>query len=91
MKVISQMDGSKVVHYVHLLQCQFISTQKADVEMTDKVIEHTIIAMDGIIKELFDENKATYNYLSISGTAYFCAHSSDERKNALRVITVTND
>jgi len=47
----------------------FTPTRKADIETTDKFIELATIAMDVIIKELLDKNKATYKYLSISGTA----------------------
>ena len=88
-KVIARKDGSKVVHCTCLLKYLFTPTQKADVETTDKVIELTTIAMHAIIKELLDKKRATYTYLSISGTAYSYTHSPGEKRKALLGIAHT--
>ena len=45
--------------------------------------EVALIAIEAIKKELKDENKATYKYLSISGSSFSNVHCSEEEKKAV--------
>ena len=63
MNVISRKDGSKVVHYAKLLKSLFSPRREADLATTDTVHELGSIAASTIIRELLDQNKATYKYL----------------------------
>ena len=49
------------------------------------------IAVTAFVGELLNEKKATWKYLSISGSDYCWANSTDERKAALIGVTATND
>jgi hypothetical protein len=49
------------------------------------------VAVIAFIRELLDEKKVTWKYLSISGSNYCWANSTDERKAALIGMTATND
>jgi len=70
MKVISQKDGSKVVHYARLLNSLFSPQREADLATTDTVHELGSIAASTNIRELLDQNKATYKYLSVSESEF---------------------
>ncbi len=48
-------------------------------------------AADAICTELQDKKKATYKYLSISGSEYLWNHCGEEKKKALLGNTATND
>jgi hypothetical protein len=48
-------------------------------------------AADAIYTEPQDKKKATYKYLSISGSEYSWNHCGDEKKKALLGNTATND
>jgi hypothetical protein len=80
MKVIARKDGSKVVHFARLLKYVFAPIRETDIKTTDMVYELAPIAVNAIITELLDEKKATFKYLSISGTEYSFDHSTNERK-----------
>ena len=57
-----------------------------------KVLEKiAIFGAEAFISELLDEKKATYKYLSISGTEYSYEHCPDEVKKALLGCMATND
>jgi hypothetical protein len=49
------------------------------------------IAATSIITELFDQNKATYKYLSVSKSEFSHHYSMEERKQSLIGIRATND
>jgi hypothetical protein len=48
-------------------------------------------AADAMCTELQDKKKATYKYLSISGSEYSWNHCGEEKKKALLGNTATND
>jgi hypothetical protein len=91
MKVISRKDGSKVVHYARLLNSLFSPRREADLATTDMVHELGSIAASTIIRELLDQNKATYKYLSVSESEFSHRYSTVERKQSLMGIRATND
>ena len=91
MKVISRKDGSKVVHYTRLLNSLFSPQREADLATTDMVHELGSIAASTIIRELLDQNKATYKYLSVSESEFSHRYSTVERKQSLIGIRATND
>jgi len=80
MKVISRKDGSKVVHYARLLTCLFSPRREADLATTDRVHELGSIAASTIIRELLDQNKALYKYLSLSKSEFSHRYSTFARK-----------
>jgi len=63
MKVISQKDGSKVVHYARLLNSLFSPQREADLATTDTVHELGSIAASTIIKELLDQKQSNVQVL----------------------------
>jgi hypothetical protein len=83
MKVISQKDGCKVVHYARLLKSLFSPRREADIMTTDRVHELGSIAASTIITELLDQNKATYKYLLVSKSEFSHGYSTEERKQSL--------
>jgi hypothetical protein len=91
MKVISRKDGSKVVHYARLLTCLFSPRREADLAATDRVHELGSIAASTIIRELLDQNKATYKYLLLSKSEFSHRYSTLARKQSLIGIRATND
>jgi hypothetical protein len=91
MKVISRKDGSKVVHYARLLNSLFSPQREADLATTDTVHVLGSIAASTIIRELLDQNKATYKYLSVSESEFSHRYSTVERKHSLIGILATND
>jgi hypothetical protein len=56
-----------------------------------RVIKLARTAADAICCELLDEKKATYKYLSISGSEYSWDYCGEEKKKALLGNTATND
>ena len=92
MKVVSRTDGTSVVHYKRIRRRLFHPTKKADKQTTELVVELAEIATEALVRELLDEKKATYKYLSVSGSVYSAAHKDfDSRKSALVGVTATND
>jgi hypothetical protein len=91
MKVISRKDGSKVVHYARLLNSLFSPQREADLATTATVHELGSITTSTIIRELLDQNKATYKYLSVSESEFSHRYSTVERKQCLIGIRATND
>ena len=49
------------------------------------------IAVEAMKKELEDEKKATYKYLSISGSSFSYNHCSEEEKEAMLGKMATNN
>jgi hypothetical protein len=92
MKVVCHTDGSSVVHYKRIRNHLFHPTKKSDVETTEQVIELSRVATEALLRELLDEKKATYKYLSLSGSDYSAVHEKYEsRQQALLGVTATND
>lgn len=92
MKVVSRTDGTSVVHYNRIRRRLFHPTKKADKQTTKRVVELSEIATEALVRELLDEKKATYKYLSVSGSSYSAAHNDfDSQKKALVGVTATND
>ena len=91
MQVVARQDGTKIVHFARLLKYLFNPKRITDKNTNERVAELGSVATNAFIKELLDQKKATWKYLSISGSDYCWANSTDERKAALVGATATND
>jgi hypothetical protein len=91
MKVIARQDGITVVHLARLLKYLFNPTRRTHKATNDRVEELASIAVTAFVGELLNQKKATWKYLSISGSNYCWANSTDERKAALIGVKATND
>eukprot|EP00956_Cyclotella_meneghiniana_P023299 scaffold45195_cov78-Cyclotella_meneghiniana.AAC.1 len=92
MRVVCRTDGTSVVHYNRIRHRLFHPTKASDVETTPRIIELAEVATEAIVRELLDEKKATYKYLSVSTSEYSAAHANFEaRQKALLGVTATND
>jgi hypothetical protein len=91
MQVVARQDGTKIVHFARLLKYLFNPKRITDKNTNERVVELGSVATNAFIKELLDQKKATWKYLSISGSDYCWANSTDERKAALVGATATND
>eukprot|EP00956_Cyclotella_meneghiniana_P030815 scaffold78775_cov36-Cyclotella_meneghiniana.AAC.2 len=82
---VSRTDGTSVVHYKRIRRRLFHPTKKADKQTTKLVVDELAeIATEALVRELLDEKKATYKYLSVSGSVYSAAQKDfDSRKSAL--------
>ena len=83
--------NSKSVPYKMLLKELFHPSDQDNKDCTSTLEEVAHIAIEAIRKELEDENKATYKYLSISGSSFSFDHCSDEEKKAMLGKMATND
>ena len=91
MQVIARQDGTKIVHYARLLKYLFHPTRSMDKDTNARVIELAYVAINAFIQELLDPKKATWKYLSDSGSDYCWSKMTNERKEALVGVTATND
>jgi hypothetical protein len=91
MQVVARQDGTKVVHFACLLKYLFDPKHDTDKDTDERVLELAAVAINAFIRELLDEKKATWKYLSISGSNFCWANSTDERKAVLIGMTATND
>jgi hypothetical protein len=91
MRIVNCKDGTKVVHFARLLKYLFDPKRLTDKETTKRVLELASEAVVAFIRELLDQKKATWKYLSVSGSEYCWANSTEERKAALIGMTATND
>ena len=64
------------------------SDNQGSTEMLEKV---AAIGIQAILDELLDEKKATYKYLSISGTEYSYEHCPDDVKEKMLGMMASND
>jgi hypothetical protein len=70
MQVVARQDGTKVVHFARLLKYLFDPKRDTDKDTNERVLELAAVAITAFIRELLDEKKATWKYLSISGSDY---------------------
>ena len=96
--IIARQSKSKVLSYSDLRQALFYpddetnrwssATNKAT---DDRVVELAEVAAIALLDELHNEAKATWKYLSVSGSEYSWAHCPVEVKAALLGLAATND
>jgi hypothetical protein len=67
MKVVARKDGTKVVHFARVRKEAFDPSRRSSKDTTKTVLKLVPVAVEALLKELLDEKKATYKYLSISG------------------------
>ena len=89
--LIARKSGAKVVHFARLKRELFSPVRSTIKKTKARVTELAETAVDAILTELHDENKATNKYLSVSGSEYSWKHCSEERKLALLGTAATND
>ena len=83
--------NTKSVPYKMLLNELFHPKDQDNKDSTSTLEEVAKIAIEAMKKELEDPNKATYKYLSISGSAFSYDHCSEEEKEAMLGKMATND
>jgi hypothetical protein len=83
--------NTKSVPYKMLLKELFHPADQDNKDSTPMLEEVAAIAIEAIKIELENENKATYKYLSISGTSFSYEHCSEEEKKAMLGKMATND
>ena len=81
--VVAQKSGDKIVHLKQVRETLFQPKNKTDQKSRRRVQELAEVAAGAIHDELHDVNKATWKYLSASGSEYCWAKCSEERKRAL--------
>ena len=91
MSVVARKSGTKVVHFDHLRRQLFSPARKTDRDTSHRVTELAKTAADAVLAELHDEHKATWKYLSASGSEYCWDKCTEERKKALIGNKATND
>ena len=89
--MIACKDGLKVVHYGRLQRYLFVPVQKVDKATNDLVEKFAGEAVAVLVREMEDQNKATWKYLSINKQPYSWEHMSAKRRAALVGVTSTND
>jgi hypothetical protein len=92
MKVVCRTDGTSVVHYKRIHNNLFHPAKRSDVETTEQVIELLGVATEALLRELLDEKKATYKYMSVSGSEDSMTHEnydSPGRKHFLVLLLPT--
>jgi hypothetical protein len=82
MKVVARKDGTNV-HFAQVRREAFNPSRKSSKDTTKTVLKLVPVAAEALLKELLDDKKATYKYLSVSGSEYSFKHASEERKASL--------
>ncbi len=90
-RFISKSTGAKVLPVSKLREECFQPHNKTNKEVGERVIELAQVAATAILKELHDQKKATWKYLTISGTNFSFTLCPDEVKERLLGCEATND
>ena len=84
-------DGTKVVHMARLRMELFSPVSLTNIRTSEMLIVLAKTAARAIYDELRDESKATFKYLSVSGSEYSWNGCGEARKKALLGKKATND
>jgi hypothetical protein len=84
-------DGTKVVHMARLRMELFSPASLTNIRTSEMLIVLAKTAARAIYDELRDESKATFKYLSVSGSEYSWNGCGEARKKALLGKKATND
>jgi len=83
--------GTKSTTWKMLIEELFSPQDEDNKNSTDMLKKVAATAINAMIEEMEDESKATYKYLSISGSEYSYDHCPDEVKKAMLGKAATND
>ena len=89
-RVIARKSGARVVPLKSVKRELFRPKSRTDKDTSGRVIELAAVAATAIHDELHDTKKATWKYLSKSGSEHSWAKCSEERKMALLGTKATN-
>ena len=84
-------DGTKVVHMARLRMELFSPASLTNIRTSEMLIVLAKTAARAIYDKLRDESKATFKYLSVSGSEYSWNGCGEARKKALLGKKATND
>ena len=91
MIVVASDSGAKVLAYADLRKELFHPCDSTNAATDNRLVELAGVAAQAILDELHDQKKATYKYLSISGSEYSVVGCSTEVQKALCGLEATND
>jgi hypothetical protein len=83
--------GATVLQFVELRKELFHPSDATNAATNERLVEFAKVAAQGILDELHDENKATWKYLSISGSESSFQGCPKEVKEGLSGRDATND
>ncbi len=91
MVVVVSESGSKVLQFAELRKELFSPSDPTNAATDERLVQLAKVAAQGILDKLHDENKATWKYLSISGSPLSYQGCLEEVKEGLRGLEATND
>ena len=81
----------KKLHLKELRKELFMPSDPDNIDSTDLLEKVAAVGVQAMIDELLDEKKATYKYLSISGSEFSYEHCPDEVKKSMLGVMASND
>jgi hypothetical protein len=91
MRVIAADSGATVMQFAELRKELFHPSDSTNAATDDRLVELAKVAAQGILDELHDKKKATWKYLSISGSPMSFQGCPKEVKEGLHGREATND
>jgi hypothetical protein len=91
MIVVASESGAKVLPYADLRKELFHPSDSTNAATNSRLVELAPVVAQAILDELHDQKKATYKYLSISGSEYSVLGCPPDVQKALRGLEATND
>ena len=91
MAVVARKSGAKVLPLAKLRDECFSPKNSTNKKTEDRVIELAEVAASTMVIELEDPKKATYRYLTISGSEYSHTYATEKRKKDMLGCECTSD
>jgi hypothetical protein len=91
MMVVASESGVKVLQFNELRKELFSPSDQTNAATNEQLVQLAKVAAQGILDKLHDEKKATWKYLSISGSPISYQGCPEEVKEGLRGCEATND
>ena len=91
MVVVASESGAKVLQFAELRKELFHPSDPTNAATDERLVQLARVAAQGILNELHDEKKATWKYLSISGSHFSYQGCPSDVRNELLGREATND
>jgi hypothetical protein len=91
MVVVASESGAKVLQFAKLRKELFSLSDQTNAATDERLVQLAKVAAQGILDKLHDEKKATWKYLSKSGSPLSYQGCPEEVKEGLRGREATND
>ncbi len=91
MVVVASESGAKVLQFTKLRKELFSPSDQTNAATNERLVQLAKVVAQGILDKLHDEKKATWKYLSISGSPLSYQGCPEEVKEGLRGHEATND